>query len=194
MKIAILHGTMGSPTRNWFPWLKAELENLGHTVIVPAFPTPNGQCLQNWYSTFNLEFGFQNLARDTILIGHSLGAAFALRTLQEACEPIAGCFLVAGFIRSLGFPDFDDLNQTFIAEPFDWDNLRAQAGNLFVYNSDNDPYVPLKYGEELATHLGVKLRVIPSGGHINSESGFSQFPIILNDLLGVFKQRQISTR
>ena len=38
--IFIIHGTEGYPEENWFPWLKKELEQKGHIVFVPQFPTP----------------------------------------------------------------------------------------------------------------------------------------------------------
>ncbi len=182
MKIAITHGTGGNPSINWFPWLSQELRALGHSVIVPAYPTPERQSLNNWFSTFDEEFGFPNLTKETVLIGHSIGAAFTLRLLQEANEPIKACFLVAGFTHELGLPEYDVLNQTFIREVFDWPYLRSRAGKVFVYHSENDPYVPLKFGEEISNALGTKLTLIPGGGHLNSETGFTKFPRILDDL------------
>ena len=48
MKALIFHGTHGSPEGNWFPWLHGELISKGWDVDVPAFPTPEGQSLDNW--------------------------------------------------------------------------------------------------------------------------------------------------
>jgi len=52
ISIIIIHGTGGSPNSNWFPWLKSELEKLGHTVFAPKFPTPEKQSLENWLKVF----------------------------------------------------------------------------------------------------------------------------------------------
>ena len=48
----IFHGTGGYPEENWFPWLKRELESLDYKVIVPQFPTPENQTLENWFAIF----------------------------------------------------------------------------------------------------------------------------------------------
>jgi len=37
MKSFIIHGTYGKPEENWFTWLKENLEERGHEVIVPSF-------------------------------------------------------------------------------------------------------------------------------------------------------------
>ena len=188
MKIVITHGTKGSPLGNWFPWLGNALKDCGHTVTIPSYPTPERQDLTTWLSAFDNEFGFSNLNSDTILIGHSLGVAFTLRVLQEAKESVRACFFVAGFIRVLGIPEYDELNRSFISSSFDWSRLRAQAGLVHVYHSENDPYVPLKFGEEIAAALGVKINLIPGGGHLNSESGMAEFPRLLTDLKSVLNK------
>ena len=98
--IIIIHGTEGSPNGNWFPWLKSELEKLGHRVFVPKFPTPENQSLENWLKTFkNYE---QYLDENSIVIGHSLGPAFLLSVIEKLERPIKCAFFIAGFTGLLG--------------------------------------------------------------------------------------------
>ena len=68
MNVIIVHGSFGSPEENWFPWLKEELEKFGVKVLVPKFPTPEGQSLENWLKAF--EECRQHLNEETILVGH----------------------------------------------------------------------------------------------------------------------------
>jgi uncharacterized protein len=56
----------------------------------------------------------------TVFVGHSLGAAFALRLVERSVEPIAGLFLAVAFVGALGLPDCDQINASFFATQFDW--------------------------------------------------------------------------
>lgn len=47
-KFVIIHGSYGNPTENWFPGLAKSLRNEGSEVLIPIFPTPEGQTLFNW--------------------------------------------------------------------------------------------------------------------------------------------------
>lgn len=179
-KVCIIHGTESSPEGNWFSWLQSELRLCGHSVIVPRFPTPGNQSLPSWKSVFAAEYG--PLSFDSILIGHSIGAAFVLNLLSESLTPIVATFLVAGFLGRIENPFYDSLNSSFFETKFDWKALRSRAGVIKLYCGDNDPYVPLAKGQELANLLSSPLEIVENGGHLNSESGFSKFEQLLNDV------------
>lgn len=182
--VIIIHGAYGNPEENWFPWLTEQLKHKGFNVHAPHFPTPEHQTLIEWKNAFKKEVG--ELRENTILIGHSLGVAFILSLLEDANKPIIASFLVSAFLGNLGLPDFDLINAPFFEKDFDWKKIRENAGKVFVYNSDNDPYVPLSKGYEVADLLETNLIVIPKGGHINASAGFTSFPKLLEDVNNIF--------
>ena len=75
-----------------------------------------------------------------------------------------------------------DSDEKFSGFEFNWERIRKGAGHFEVYHSDNDPYVSLGNGKELAKQLGVDLTFIPNAGHINAESGYTKFGQILEDI------------
>lgn len=179
----IIHGTGGSPEGNWFPWLKLELEKEGWKVLVPRFPTPEGQSIGGWLDAFDrAALAAESIA---VLIGHSMGAAFALRLMEKRNIQPQGTFLAAGFLGEIGNAYYDRLNASFLADPFDWGIIKARAGRVFCYSGDNDPYVPLKLGLELAVVLGTEPMIIKDGGHLNAEFGFTKFETLLRDVLSL---------
>jgi predicted alpha/beta hydrolase family esterase len=183
--IVIIHGAYGSPAENWFPWLSGKLTEDGHRVSVPILPTPEGQTLSNWLNIFEEQVG--KLDENMILVGHSLAPGFILNLLERSSVKILGIFLVSGFLGKLGLEDFDPINESFVCGQFDWDKIRGNAGSIYVFNSDNDPYVPLEKGEELSNELGVELNVIHNGGHINADAGYKEVPFLLDAINSILK-------
>lgn len=175
--IFIFHGVGGHPQENWFPWLKMELEKSGHNVIVPQFPTPEGQTLENWLKVLN-EYE-DELNSDAILVGHSLGVPFALNVIERF--PVRAAFLVAGFTGAAG-NEFDDGMVTFAQRDFDWPRIKNNCSHFVIFHADNDPYVPLAKAEELAENLGVEVNLVPSGGHLNRTAGYTEFDLLLEKL------------
>lgn len=181
MNIIIIHGAFGHPGENWIPWLKNRLEAVRHNVYVPKFPTPDGQNLNNWFEVFkNYE---KYLDSDSALIGHSIGAVFVLQILNKF-GPVKAGFIVSGFAKLLGNPEFDPINKTFV-ESFDWGKIKENCENFFVYHGDDDPYVPVQMGKEIADNLGARFRIIEHGGHLNEKAGFVKFKQLLVDIQGV---------
>ena len=181
LRVVIFHGTGGSPNANWLPWLTSELQERGIEVSVPSFPTPEGQSLSNWRKAFAEQVG--ELSSDMILVGHSMGCGMILRLLEDAAVSVRASFLVAGWTGILNNPQFDPLIESFFTADFDWAAVRRGAGRTIMYHGDNDPYVPLRLGEELALKLQAGFSVIPGGGHLNAAAGFLQFEQLLADIL-----------
>ena len=186
--VFIFHGTRGSPELNWFPWLRSELEKFDCKVIIPRFPTPEGQSLRSWLEILNNYK--QQINENTILIGHSLGGLFLLRVLEQLSHPVAAAFLVAAPIGVKPIRYYEG-DKNFSGFDFNWDGIKKKARQFFVYHSNNDPYISLANGEELAKQLGVKLTLIPNSGHLNAESGYNKFDLLLEDVKKVVKQQTL---
>jgi predicted alpha/beta hydrolase family esterase len=183
LRVMVLHGAHGGPDTNWFPWLRSELSAQGIEVIVPRFPTPEGQSLQAWFDAYDRATNALP-AVPTMIVGHSLGAAFALRLVERADKPFEGLLLASGFVGALDLPDYDPINASFFVAPFDWTGIRERRGRICrCWAGDDDPYVPLPRSQDVADHLHAPLEVIGQGGHLNSETGFNTFPHLRDAIL-----------
>jgi uncharacterized protein len=175
MRFIIVHGAYGNPGENWFPWLKKELESRGSEAITPGFPTPQGQNIDTWLSVIS---EYEPIDEGTVLVGHSIGAAFILSLLER--RKVRAAALVAGFCTPLG-NSFDSLNRTFYKD-FDFTKIRENCPDFIIINSDDDPYVPVENAQILAASLRSELILLQGAGHINSGSGYTLFPLLLEYL------------
>ncbi len=182
--VLIFHGTEGYPGENWFPWMKAELEKHGCKVFVPQFPSPPvvPAKIGEWFDV--LKEYEQYINKQTILIGHSLGGKFLLRVLEKLNHPVRAVFFVG---TPIGIPPIanNDRDNAFTGNDFAWDNIKKKAEYFGVFQSDNDPYVGLSNGKELAKHLGVELFFVPNAGHFNTAAGYTKFEALCDRVLGV---------
>jgi hypothetical protein len=176
----IFHGTMGSPSGNWFAWLKEELEANKHKVYVPTLPTPEGQSVKGWMGAVKNQLPIFSSGEDFILVGHSCGATFLLHYLEQMNIKVGQSIFVSPVMDKIEIEEYDALNKTFIDHAFDWRVIKARAGNVSVLHGNNDPYVPIAQAHYLSTHLGVQTTAIENGGHLNSESGYMEFPLLLD--------------
>lgn len=171
--VFIFHGTGGYPEENWFPWLKEKLQNEGCEVFVPHFPTPEGQSFEAWLNV--LEPYEQHINENTIFIGHSLGGVFLLHLLPRLPHKVKAAFLTGTPIGVRPIKNFDQ-DESFAGFDFNWEEIRKKSDTFVVFHSDNDPYVGLPNGKELAKHLGVELSFVPNAGHFNAKAGYLKFP------------------
>ncbi len=179
--IFILHGTEGHPEENWFPWLKEKLEARRCKVFVPQFPSPPVMSakINEWFEVLkNYE---QYIDEDTILIGHSLGGVFTLRILEKLKHTIRAAVFIGTPVGVRPILNYDRDN-SFSGFSFDWPTVRTKANHFIVFQSDNDPYVGLENGQELAKKLGIDLSLVPNAGHFNKKAGYTKFEELLKKL------------
>ena len=172
-----IHGTGGSPDECFYSWLRQQLEEDGHKVYAPQLPMPENESLQTWLKAFERYWKYIN--SKTVFVGRSIGPAFILRLLEKTDVKVKAVFLAAGFCTATGIPQqFQQVISTFVNKPFDWQKIRSSCGKFFVYNSDNDPYVPLQKGDELAKKLGTNMTLVKGAEHF----WFKEFPQLLKDI------------
>jgi predicted alpha/beta hydrolase family esterase len=177
----IIHGTEGFPEENWFPWLKEKLGRRGYEVTVPQFPSPPvvPAKIDEWFKVLLAQH--VSLNRESLLIGHSLGGVFTLRILESLETPVRAAYLVGTPIGEKPILNYDR-DVAFSGFTFDWQKIKQNAEQFAVFQSDNDPYVGLENGKQLATHLDTRLYLIPDAGHFNTKAGYTTFPDLLKTI------------
>ncbi len=58
--------------------------------------------------------------------------------------------------------------------------LKRYCNEVICIYSDNDPHVSFNLEKAFADAIATKQEVIKGGGHLNSESGYREFPKLLD--------------
>ncbi len=181
MTVLILHGIDGHAGIHWQEWLHNELEILGHKVIMPTLPDAHHPKRSTWLSTIE-QIVAHVPTSELVLVGHSLGVASALDFVEGSPTPIKGLVSVSGFATNYGAV----LNAYFMAErSIDFTKVNKKLENAFVFYGSNDPYVPQTELANLAMQLSVSPTIIPNGGHLNADAGFTTFPELLSTITAI---------
>lgn len=186
--IFIIHGSYGYPGENWFPWLKTELEKMGHRVFVPKFPIPatdeEGHKLDLWLNEFEKYKKYLN--KDTVIVAHSRGCTFAFQMLPKFGIKIDSLFLVGAFVDYDQWrPDVYEKYDSFQAHPYLWKRIKQLVNYAEVYQSTND-VIPISEGNFVADWLKAKFIVVKNAGHFNVayDKKYVKFPLLLKNLKG----------
>ena len=148
---------------NWYGRLAHELRSKhGIPIVTPAFPDPLYAHEDIWKKFAIDELG---LDANTLVIGHSSGAACALRLMEE--RAMAGCVLVAAYDTDMG----DDIEKEsgYFDRPFDYDAMKANCPWVLQFHAKNDPLVPVASGRLVAAALGSDYVECALEGHFQGE-------------------------
>ncbi len=163
-KAIIIHGWESSPEEHWYQEEKALLEGRGYEVCVPLMPGGSYPIEDEWV---RVTAGY-NPDKETVLIGHSLGAPTILRYLEKAESPVGKVFLVAGFASplQLDYPN-EEYPRKFVERPFDWGKIRNNAEEFWVINQDHDQWVPFAKGREISGNVAGNLTQVEGTDHFD---------------------------
>lgn len=177
-RVYIIHGWSGSPDSSWLPWMKTELNARKISAETVRMPNTDFPKVDEWVSAIKKAVGTPD--ENVYLVGHSLGCMAILRYIESLAdgEKIGGMMLVSGFSRSIGISYMDD----FFAEPLNYDLVASRADKKVFFQSDDDPYVPMREGKMLEEKLHGKLIILEGAGHVTQSSGFCAFTAGLDAL------------
>lgn len=172
----ILHAMDDSPINHWYPWLKSQLEQKGYEVLVPQLPEDNNPKIDIWVP-FILKRG--KFTKETVIIGHSAGAAVILSILEELKLKINQAILVAGF-------SFYPGGNGILKPAYDWEKIKSNVGEMIFINSDNDPFghndVRGRMMLEMLNMPGGIQIIMKGQGHMGADEfnqPYKEFPLLL---------------
>lgn len=176
-KVIIFHGTDCAPDSPfyWYQWLKQELLAQGFEVENPYYPEINREDINAFLPKI---FDNHTFDENTIIVGHSSGAALILGILEKLDAPVRLSVLVAGYVESIHEDGaLDPIQKT----TYDWRAIKNNSKDFVFINSANDPWgCDDRQGKILFDHLG-GTQVIKNDGHFGSASKnlpYVQFPLV----------------
>ena len=178
----LIHGSFGSPFSNWIPWLRKELERKNLDVYTPDFPTGIG--FQNYDNWEKLLFAYVNsgiINENTIIYAHSIAPIFICKYLVEKKLKVKRLVFVCGFNNYFGISEeYDMVNNTMYFDNLE--EIKKYCNDIVCYYSDNDPYVSYETEKDFADMISTKQYCIHDGGHLNAESGYTEFNQLLDNI------------
>jgi leucyl-tRNA synthetase len=151
-----LQGFNGSNDKGMFPWLIEQLKSRGLGVWAENLPNADHPKEQE-----QVEFVLKNapINKSTIIFGHSLGCAVALKVVEKLDHKIAGLVFAGGFIS----PNFKDHRRIFEKDfkwKFDFKKIKDAAGSIQLLYDNNDYAVSDDQAALLSTALNVPMKKI----------------------------------
>lgn len=174
MRIILIPGYKATPSSNFFPWLNDELRRRGHDVLVADLPNPEAPDRDEWNKALLEQVGAVD--NETVILGHSLGGAAALRFLEAAeafSTPHALVLVATPWMIN------HEMFRGFFMTELDYDVLMWKASKVYVVHAKDDASIPFDHAEKYARVLHGELIAAETGGHFIGE----QYPLLLETVL-----------
>ena len=152
----IFHGTGGAPGYCWYRWLGQQLTERGYEVEIPHLPGINVEPIGTFLPTV---LSGHTIDEDTVLVGHSGGAALLLALLEQVQVKVPLAVLVAGYSTPP-----NDSEEPVLQDEYDWVRIRSNVQDIYFLNSAQDPYgCDDRQGRALFDQLGGTQIIRPEG-------------------------------
>ncbi|MDD5157807.1 alpha/beta hydrolase [Sulfurimonas sp.] len=173
-KYLILHGWGGSDFPHWQSWLAGELAKNYSTVSFLKFSDFDFPDKNRWMNELKKEL---EEFKPDVVICHSIANILWFQMCHEfVLVELEKLYLVAP--PSLKC-DIAELNSFYpCATPT---NLYAKESLLIT--STNDPYLSVDEAKSLQKSLDIPMKILENAGHINSDSGYGEWPWILENII-----------
>lgn len=146
-RVILFHGTGATPETCWYPWIAERLRARGYLVEVPHHPGINVDPIAEFLPGLLAAHTFDD---ETILIGHSGGAALLLAVLEHVEVVVPQAILVAGYATP---PNDED--EPVLQETYDWNRIRSHVQDLWFLNSVTDMFgCDADHGRAMFDRLG----------------------------------------
>jgi uncharacterized protein len=167
VKAILIHGNGGCTAGDiWLPWLERELTALDIEVINQTFPDNIKARASFWLPHLESLGADEN----TILIGHSSGAVAAMRYAES--HRLLGSILVGVCHTDLG--DSFEAASGYYSSPWQWDRIRANQQWIAIYNSTDDPHIPIAEARFVAAQLRCSFFEFTDRGHFVDSRQFPE--------------------
>jgi len=166
-KAILIHGNGGCTAGDiWLPWVERELAAAGLDVINRTFPD-NVKARASYWLPFLEELGADD---QTILIGHSSGAVAAMRYAET--HRLLGSVLVGVCHTDLG--DAFEAASGYYDAPWQWDRIRNNQRWVGIYQSSDDPLIPVAEARFVAAQLKCSYFEHTDRGHFTDSREFPE--------------------
>ena len=167
IKAILIHGNGGCTAADiWLPYLERELTTLGVQVINRTFPD-NVKARASYWLPYLEELGADER---TILIGHSSGAVAAMRYAES--HRVLGSILVGVCYTDLG--DRLEAASGYYRAPWQWQRIRDNQQWIAIYNSTDDPHIPIAEARFIAAQLACSYFEFEDRGHFVDSREFPE--------------------
>ena len=172
-KVLILHGWGGSNFPHWQSWLAGEIAKNYGTVSFLKFSNMDLPIKDTWQR--ELEQEIKEFKPD-IVICHSLANILWFHICNEIKPAqIEKLYLVAPPSLTCDIKELASFYPCQVPK-----NLYAKES--FLITSTDDPYMTQDEAKALQKSLNIPMKVLQNAGHINADSGFGEWPWILEEL------------